>query len=124
MPSKADHLSKAKHNELFASSLNKDSNFANYRDWVVTGYFYSALHYIEAYLASRVPEFHSPHHPGRDAEVGSDSVLQTIYHEYRALKDDAHNARYKMSMPTPVTVAKYVEPNHAAVKSHLLANIP
>ena len=124
MPSKSEHLSKAQHNEVFASTLNQDPNYASYRDWAVTGYFYSAIHYIEAYLASKVPAVHSPDHRARDAVVGSDSVLLPIYDQYRELKDDSTNARYNMTMPTPITVANYVQPNHATLKSHLLANIP
>ena len=124
MPSKSEHLAKAEHNEIFASTLNQDSRYVNYRDWVVTGYFYSAIHYVEAYLASKMPAVHSTDHRARDAEVGSDQVLLSIYDEYRELKDDSTNARYNMEMPTPVTMANYVQPNHAAIKNHLLDNMP
>jgi hypothetical protein len=124
MPSKAEHLDKAEHNEHFASRLNQDGNYVNYRDWVVTGYFYSAVHYVEAYLATKSPPVHSENHPARDTTIGSDGVLQQIYDEYRALKDDSTNARYMMVMPTPITVANYVQPNHEKIKSYLLAHIP
>jgi len=121
MPSKADHISKAEHNEKFASTLNSDGSYADYRDWVVTAYFYSAIHYVEAYLSTL--SRHSPDHRARDAVIGSDPDLQPIYSDYRRLKDDSTNARYSMWTPTPLDVANGVQPGHAAIKAHLLSII-
>ena len=124
MPSKSAHLSKAAHNEQFAERLNKDSSYADFRDWVVTAYFYSAVHYVEAFLAAKTPPIHSSRHRIRDDNIEQDPVLSKIYDDYRYLKDHSSNARYDMWEPTPIDVAKYVQPNHQAVKSFLLSVIP
>lgn len=121
MPSKAEHISKAEHNENFATTLNSDGSYPDYRDWVVTAYFYSAVHYVEAYLATLGK--HSPDHRIRDADIGSDASLQPIYNDYRALKDDSTNARYSMWNPTPLDVTNGIKPGHEAIKAHLLSII-
>lgn len=124
MPSKPEHLSKAAHNEQFAEKLSKDGQYANYRDWVVTAYFYSAIHYVEAFLASKSPPVHSSRHRIRDDEIATDPQLLPIYDDYRELKDHSSNARYDMWNPTPIDISKYVVPIHGAIKSHLLGVIP
>lgn len=47
MPSNADHIAQALHNEEFAVSLKTK---LTYKDWLITVCFYSALHYIEAHF--------------------------------------------------------------------------
>ena len=44
-----DHLSQAKHNECLCKYLAEDPSL-DYKDWLITAAFYSALHYIEANL--------------------------------------------------------------------------
>ncbi|HZX13166.1 MAG TPA: hypothetical protein VFF49_02050 [Thermodesulfobacteriota bacterium] len=91
MPSRDEHYSKAEHNERFANSFALDST--PYLDWVVTGFFYSAIHYIDSYLA----HFHSIHpysHEDRDDKVRR--YLRRINKDYRELKDDSKDARYNM----------------------------
>jgi hypothetical protein len=121
MPSKQDHISKAEHNEQFASTIN--GQLTGYWDWVVTGYFYSALHYVEAYLATKDPPVHSSDHRARDDEIGRDLVLSQIYDEYSDLKNDSTNARYTVQPFSPITIANYVIPNHTRVKTYLLSRI-
>ena len=87
MPSKTDHAAKAVHDEKFVSTLGDP-----YWDWAVTGVFYAALHYVEAYLATK--RIHSPSHPVRDSHINRDSVLRAIYPDYRDLKDESRTARY------------------------------
>jgi hypothetical protein len=50
MPADLEHLHRAEHNE--ESYLSFDLITTPYLDWVVNGIFYSALHYIESYLAT------------------------------------------------------------------------
>lgn len=54
--------------------------------------FYTALHYVEAYLATK--RIHSGSHPIRDSNINRDSVLRAIYPDYRDLKDESRTARY------------------------------
>ncbi len=77
------------HNEGFAATVNKSHK--DYRDWVVTAYFYSTLHYIEVYLATKNPPIHSPDHRARDDEVESEPLLAHIFDEYNDLRNDNTN---------------------------------
>lgn len=105
MPSRDEHYSKAEHNERFANSFALDST--PYLDWVVTGLFYSAIHYIDAYLA----HFHSIHpdsHEDRDDKVRR--YLRRINKDYRELKDDSKDARYNMRSFTPDEILRQILP--------------
>lgn len=87
MPSKVDHSAKAGHNESFVSKLGEP-----YWDWAISGTFYAALHYVEAYLATK--KIHSGSHPVRDSNINRDDTLRAIYPDYRELKDESRAARY------------------------------
>jgi hypothetical protein len=65
MPEASAHIEKAKHNEKFAVAVRGLNT--EFLDWVVTAYFYSALHYLEAYLAAN-PSW-------REAELRSERLL-------------------------------------------------
>jgi hypothetical protein len=56
MPEASAHVEKAEHNERFATAVRGLSS--EFLDWVATAYFYSALHYLEAYLAANPAEKH------------------------------------------------------------------
>ena len=95
MPSRDEHIRKAEHNKSFADSFNWDST--PFLDWVVTGFFYSALHYVDAYLATVNGGIHPHSHTGyggRDSYVGKH--LNQIYVDYRDLKQGSIDARYNM----------------------------
>ena len=77
---------------------------------------YSALHYIEAYFATR--GIHSRHHPDRDDKIQRDANTQPIYRAYSKLKMFSHNARYMTSISGPGRVPE-MESNLAAVKTQL-----
>lgn len=64
---KAEHEQQAAHNERFTAALLAGGNA--YLDWVVTGYFYAALHWAEAYFHARGAGFTS--HPRRNQEVAA-----------------------------------------------------
>lgn len=55
MPLRDDHLNQAQHNLEFTESLDP----TKYSDWIATGLFYTALHYVDAFLATK------GHHPGK-----------------------------------------------------------
>ncbi len=93
MPTKAEHRGKAAHNDFFASTLGNP-----FWDWAVTANFYSALHYVEAYLATKAPPLHSRNHAVRDSHIQSDPVLKTLYVDYRELESECLDARYDASL--------------------------
>ena len=87
-----DHIDKARHNERFAQDvrpLNSD-----YLDWVITAYFYAALHYLEAYLAANPVEKHPTTHGERMYYVAS-IFSSRSFNYFSYLKDRSESARYE-----------------------------
>lgn len=87
MPSRDEHLAKAKHNEQAASALSPE-----YRDWSVVAIFYAGLHYIEMQLA--VEGSHPTSHDKRDPIIAKHHLLQNIWYSYKNLNVLSRNARY------------------------------
>lgn len=88
MPLLDDHLRQAERNLDFSLSLDP----GKYSDWIATGLFYTALHYVDAFLATK--NQHPGKHDIRDGFVAKLHELKPLYSEYRALKDSSRNARY------------------------------
>jgi hypothetical protein len=107
----AEHKEKAESNEFFASSLQNP-----FWDWAVTGTFYAAVHYVEAYLAKHNPPVHSRNHNVRDSNVQGDAVLSTIYDDYRELKNECHDARYQAHITFTQGDVQRLQANLDAVK--------
>lgn len=119
MPSQDDHLQKARHNEQFVDSFELAST--PYLDWVITGIFYAALHYVDAFLATQA--VHPGSHSRRDAEVKL--FLGTgFYLDYRALKDDSQDARYRVRQFSAEEVQNEIRPLFQKIKSEVLALLP
>jgi len=113
MSSKEDHLWQADHNESLYSQL-----FATeFLDWAVTGIFYSGLHYVDAYLATK--DIHPSTHAVRTPLVESESNLRRIYAQYRRLKDKSEAARYRVKHFTQTEVERLKENEFEIVKSHI-----
>jgi hypothetical protein len=93
VPTTKEHRAKAVNNEFLVESLDNP-----FWDWAVSGVFYAALHYVEAYFASRFPPRHPSTHVSRDNYINSDSILRPIYIDYRQLEDESRNARYDADM--------------------------
>ena len=113
------HLQKAEHNERFAESFDLDET--PYLDWVVTGYFYSALHLVEAYLARS--NKHSLEHRARDSAIHRDINLRKIFSDYGKLKTHSTNARYANYPFTPKDVRERVKPALERIKDRLASFI-
>jgi hypothetical protein len=92
VPSRADHIARAEENEAFAKSLDQAKPL--YVDWGITVLFYSALHYVDAYLA--IKPLHPPNHDARDTAIQNNGSLSPIYKDYRRLKDQSRAARYEI----------------------------
>jgi len=121
MSTELEHLHKAEYNERFYLSFDLDNT--PYRDWVVNGIFYSAVHYIESYFATQGK--HSKNHADRNAEISGDPNLgRHIYKKFKPLKDDSENGRYFMKVFTPGEIKQYIIPNLYAIKEYLQKYIP
>ena len=119
MPSKQEHLNKAEHNERFANQFTL--NTTPYLDWVVTAFFYSAIHFVEAYLATI--SRHSTDHRVRDSDMQRNPKLRTIYDEYSNLKNDSTNARYYTYSFKPTAISLTTIPDHNKIKTYILSLI-
>ena len=89
MPRTSEHLDQAAHNEAFFASIE----VATYSDWAVTALFYSALHYVDAYLARQGHEDPGDHDM-RDTLMRNYPVTRAVWNEYRRLKSFSRSARY------------------------------
>jgi len=92
-------------------------------DWVVNGIFYSALHYLDSYFASKGenPDTHEErnHLIAERSELG-----QPFFHLYRDLKNDSEDGRYRMRIFTPNEVRNDILPVLDKVKTYLGKFIP
>ena len=88
MSFKAEHLEQAEHNEFFVSQIDNP-----FFDWKLTGIFYSALQYVDAYLATQ--GVHPTNHPNRTQSIETDPKLKPIRRDYRDLKNESRTARYE-----------------------------
>jgi hypothetical protein len=121
MPTDSEHLHKAEHNEDFYLSF--DLITTPYLDWVVSCIFYSALHYIESYLATQGK--YSQNHADRNANLRDDPNLGIdIFKKFNALKDDSENGRYLTIVFTPGEINQHIIPNLYAIKEYLQRYIP
>lgn len=91
MPTKEQHIVQAQHNRDFWSNYDLDST--TFRDWVVNGIFYEAVHWTEAVLSKR--NEHSDNHSERLNSVRRYPETQPIAVDLEQLKQDSENARYR-----------------------------
>ena len=94
MPDLASHLLQAQKNERFYQQLNLDNT--EFHDWAVIGLFYSALHYVDAYLATQGLENISNHGVRLNEVSRAENPLFPIYPYYRHLYQWSRWVRYDL----------------------------
>lgn len=104
MSSESKHIERAENNESFYNQFNLATT--PFIDWAITALFYSALHYIDAYLA-KYPAggIHPASHGKREKFLACDNFTQNIYPSYRELRDRSEDARYNLISFSPPFVA-------------------
>ena len=116
MPTIKDHIEKARHNEKFFSSL--DIKTTPFLDWVVNGIFYSALHYVDSYLA--IKGENPGEHRERIGLIQREANLgKPFFYYYMSLKDDSEEGRYNMRVFVPDEIDKDILPLLTKIKTHL-----
>lgn len=118
MPSHDDHLRQAQHNLEFSASLDE----TKYADWIANGLFYAALHYVDAFLATR--GYHPGRHDVRDGFVEKVAELKPIYDYYRGLKDGSRNARYYCPPGFSKPYVQQLRNHLEQIRAHLRTHIP
>ena len=111
------HLSKAEHNEKFFS--NFDINSTDFKDWIVIGIFYSAIHYYEAYFALK--NKHSGSHDTTDDWISNDQSISDTYYDYRELKQQRYEASYRAKRFTPDEIRNSIFPKFDNIKTKILS---
>lgn len=119
MPTLMQHAVKAKHNETFFRGFDLDAT--PYLDWVVVAVFYTALHLVEAFAATRGE--HPDSHVERDRFIWVSSELQPILAHYFHLKNDAEDARYRARTFAPDEVKHLIANHFEPLKQHI-ASLP
>ncbi len=82
--------------------------------------FYSAVHYVDAFLAGK--NYHPRNHDARDAEIENNGSITGIYRDYRRLKDQSEAARYEIANFHKSQLPK-IEAKFKNVKEHILKMI-
>ena len=111
--SKNEHLTKPQQNEEFVKSIDVSQRVG--LEWAVTVKFYAALHYVQAYFASRSGRTPATHN-SRATAIQRDPLISGAYDDYRELEDISREARYDYSDLRPNHM-KFADDCLAAVKS-------
>lgn len=114
MPSRDEHLSKARKNKEFVESINLDN--PTRVGWALTVLFYSALHYIEAYNAKY--SCHCKNHQDLNDNIERNPMLTDISDDYLDLANFSWNARYKAVNYTKKEFEEALQ-YHAAIEKHI-----
>jgi HEPN domain-containing protein len=122
----ADYVQQALHNSELAAYLRSDKT--PYLDWAVTCLFYSALHYVNAFLAKNhktIPRRHATHGDltGRSNIVQADPILGQIYGAYRHLEDESRDARYELRKPTPYEYDQHLLSKLTAIRDFIMPKV-
>lgn len=114
MASKDAHLWQAAHNEKLYNQLLT----TEFLDWAVTAIFYSVLHHVDAYLATK--NIHpSRHYKGRGPLIATESNLRRIWNQYRWLKEKSEAARYDVKHFTQAEVERLKQNEFEVIKAHI-----
>ncbi len=123
MATKEQHLKKAEHNEAFFNEFEIDAT--PYLDWVVTGIFYSAIHYIRA-VAAKHRFINISSYGEIDRMFSTVSIFKRnsdVYIDYRQLKDDSRAARYEITPFSATEVIGLRDQEFKNIKSFALTNL-
>ena len=107
-------------NEEFGNLvLNLDSKFIY---WAVVAFGYSALHWVDAFLAHRLG-VHPPDHTTRRKKLRENHTLRKfVYTSYRQVESDCRDARYEMHRFNRQEVSqtvKYLASIKSSIKKYL-----
>jgi len=116
MATAAQHRRQAESNKAFAQHFDLDTT--PYLDWVVTGAFYAALHFVEWFLKWRGYTGRRDHGL-RDAYIAREADLRAIYSDYVELKYQSEGARYECRQFTPDEVKREVLPRLDRIEAHI-----
>jgi hypothetical protein len=122
MPSTDEHIAKAKMLEEFAADVKGLSGQP--RDWCAVLLHYSAIHWVEAYLAHLDPKCHPRGHEARQTQMNKYPEFSNIWPQYRFLKDSSSSVRYKCQALISDPQLEFIQKSYDELKSYLLSKLP
>ena len=117
MSASAEYVSLAERNERFYRVISDPAASQRFPDWEVTALFYSALHYINAYLSlTGIPP---RSHVDRSNVIVSNPALRELVNSYRELHERSLEARYDLVPISAELVDQLESVDFLRVKSHI-----
>lgn len=120
MPSVQEHIKKARYNEGIAKNLIIHDG--KYLDWAVITLFYSAHHYVDAYLAHFFATHHTTHFERRQFIANTTGL--SWKREYYYLYNQGSNARYSVYTIDYNKLSTDVIPKFEYIKNTVLSSVP
>jgi hypothetical protein len=116
-PPSEEHLEWAlRFEEEFSIILN-----TNVFNWAAVALFYSALHYIQAFLVERGLGGMVENHATRNKLVNTVSELRDISASYRHLHDTGWDCRYRGPMINREDIEGLLRPDFVRVKNKIMS---
>ena len=115
MPLTEKHLAQARSDRQFWES--QDLAATVFRDWVVSGIFYEAVHWVEAYLATKGD--HSNTHGQRNRAMQRYGELDSVLTDYDFLKTESENARYSCYRHSTAEIQDDIVPTLGRIEAHI-----
>lgn len=116
VPARDQHIQRALENEAFFRDRLDLSQEID-RSWAVVTLFYAALHWVDAYLATK--NIHPAAHQVRDRYVGTALDLRRIGVSYQTLEDRSRDARYQLLSFTLAQVLALEGGHFVPVRDHI-----
>lgn len=116
MPQPTEHIAQAEKNErLYEVLIGTEFN-----DWAVTGLFYAALHYVDAYFVQQTSASPS-NHRSRNHLVDSTRNLAQIKQDYAELYRLSLDVRYDLAVMSDVAVEEFRLKHFIPIRTHIRA---
>ena len=116
MPTRVQHIHQAEWNERAARVLAETGGSqSRFTDWEVTALFYSALHYVDAFL-DFTGGIHPTSHPARNVLVASRT---TVALSYLRLYNRSLDARYNVVSIPPAEVDKLISDDYNRIRDNI-----
>ena len=117
MAYKIKHRQIAEHNEDFFNELDPSKDFT---DWIVTGKFYAAIHWIDSYFLKLKPKtkkdkIHKKHSL-REKAVKRNPDTNELFADIKYLRDQSQQARYQGKRVNAKFISKEIDPRYDNIK--------
>lgn len=96
-------------NRVVAANVSDDG-------WRVNNLFYSAMHAVDTYMYTKVPQGQNLSHRDRENAMSADETIpKAVYVAYTRLHTLSNQARYKPHMPIRPEQVKLAEEHHKVI---------